>query len=139
MAMPSNLGSYEGLRDPAHLARWLTALTEGKNRLPRCVGTTKLGRKCKHIAMIGSDRCCFHLVGAERDRVDQIRIARYRRLSRLSDIGERGREKARTALAHIERRRLHRAWKLDPTIPGTTLVLNPHHEKQRSRPFAHAI
>lgn len=124
------LGLHLGCRDPGHLSRWQAALAAGKSRLPRCTGTTKLGRKCRHHVMVGSNRCHWHLHGVERDAFDQVRIVRLQRLSRLSDIGERGRQKARNALAHIERRRLHRAWKHDPTIPGVTLVLNPHQEKR---------
>jgi hypothetical protein len=39
----------------------------------------------------------------------------------------------RTTLAVIARRQLHRAWKLDPTLPGTTLVLPDHDEKRVRR------
>jgi hypothetical protein len=49
------------------------------------------------------------------------RIAGLQRVAASNIQGEVGAERARRALAAIERRRLNRAWKYDPSIPGSTL------------------
>ena len=42
--MASNLGEFEGLRDPHHVSRWQQALAQGRDRLPRCTGVTTFSR-----------------------------------------------------------------------------------------------
>jgi hypothetical protein len=72
--------------------------------------------------MRGADKCRHHLKGTQRDIVDRQRAITAGKLARSSNAVQRCR--AQRALAAIARRGLHRAWKLDPTLPGSTLVLS---------------
>lgn len=128
--MGYQLGRHLGCKDPAHLARWLAALTAGKNRLPRCTAVTRLGKPCRSHAMIGTDRCQWHLTGAARVKFNETRIARLERLARLSDIGLRGRSKARAGLRNIQRFKLMQIWKVDPSVPGEVFELDPEAEQR---------
>lgn len=74
-----------------------------------------------------SDRCRLHLDGSKRDAVDELRYPRLERRARAKGKPVQA-VLALKALAAIKRRRLHRAWLTDPTVPGTTLVLTPNDE-----------
>jgi hypothetical protein len=115
------LGIWLGSRDPAHLRRWRAALRAGYLAGPRCEGMTRLGERCQRLPLHGADKCCLHLRGAERDRVDQARLARQHRLALTGSAGER--QRALRQIANIERGMLYRAWRKDPTIEARTLIL----------------
>lgn len=82
--------------------------------------------------MRGADRCSFHLHGKDRDAVDAARLLRAQKtLSRTTNALLR--RKAMSTIASVTRRQTHRAWKVDPTIPGSTLTLPEHDEARVSR------
>src|SRR5687768_12269136 len=96
----------------------LRAQIEGRNKLPRCTALTRERRPCRHFALPGTTRCNHHLTGSARDRYDAARIPRLTAiLDRKTGVEA---ERASRALAAIRRRQLHRAWKSDPAIPGST-------------------
>jgi hypothetical protein len=117
--MPLLPAPYLGCTDKAHLQRWSKEQIEGRNRMPRCAALTRERRPCRHFALPGTPRCNHHLVGRERDRYDVARIPRLTAiLDRKASVEA---ERASRALAAIRRRQLHRAWKIDPTLPGSTI------------------
>jgi hypothetical protein len=127
----SYLGRGLGCRDADHLARWAAALAAGRAKL-RCSAVTKTtGEPCRAIPLKFSDsRCTVHCVGAERVRVDQLRLAWLQRLLRRKSIGEVLRANVQARIDKIERRRLRHVWKLDPSISGSTIRLMPaDHER----------
>lgn len=128
-ARRSYLGAALGSRDPSHLARWQAAVLAGRARAPRCTAIAKTGRRCRLPAMKFSDpcRCHRHLHGLARDLTDERRRPWLEALSRTASRPIMS-STARKALAAIERRRLHRVWLRDPTIPGSTLLLTPNDE-----------
>src|SRR4051794_8984697 len=114
--------------DPAHVRRWMAALNEGARKAPRCGAMTKLGVPCQKLRLIGGDRCRHHVHGKQRDELDARRELRLQRIAAggaSSCQGRRGEADARKALFVIRRRRLLRAWRKDPTIPGSTIELTP--------------
>ena len=120
------LGIWLGSRSPFHLNRWRAALRAGYLAGPRCEGMTRLGERCRRLPLYGANKCCLHLRGAERDRVDQARLARQHRLPLTGSAGERRR--ALRQIANIERGMLYRAWRKDPTIEASTLILTDSDE-----------
>jgi hypothetical protein len=120
------LGYHLGSRDPAHLRRWLTALMAGRMAAPTCDGITRTGSPCRRQRLHGSRFCSYHAKGAERDRVDQLRLARQHKRALSASASERGR--ALQQLGDIERRLLYRAWRKDPLIEASTLELSPDDE-----------
>lgn len=110
--------------DPDHQRRWLAAMREGIRRAPKCQAIRRNGLPCRMHALPGTTprRCLHHLRGVARDAYDLARIPKLLR-QRVSG-GAISRDKARQALAAIERRQLHRHWKEHPNTSGTTLVLS---------------
>ena len=108
----------------ARAPEWLKAMWEGTRRAPGCVaiaGTT--GRLCRQPRLPGSDKCRHHLRGKKRDAVDAARLARAVRKLQTTTNGV-FRRNAVNVIRNVERRRLHRAWKVDPRLPGSTLSLS---------------
>ncbi|WP_293810607.1 hypothetical protein [uncultured Bosea sp.] len=134
----SHLGSDFASRDPAHLARWQAAVLAGRARAPRCTAIAKSGERCQLPGMKFSDpcRCHRHLHGLARDLTDERRRPWLEALSRRASRPVMS-STARKALAAIERRRLHRAWLRDPTIPGSTLLLAPDDEARVAETLLH--
>ena len=98
------LGIWLGSRDPAHLRRWRAALAAGYLAGPRCEGMTRLGERCRRLPLYGASRCCCHLKGPERDKVDQVRLARLHKRALHGSAGERARTLRQ--VGNIERRLL---------------------------------
>lgn len=120
-----------GSRDPAHVLRWTSAMTTARTSRPdlRCTSISKTTRlPCTQPRMIGSDRCRHHLLGAARDAVDTRREARVRRAEHHGHHRLKP-HVVENALNAIARRRLRRAWVLDPNLPGSTLELTDHDER----------
>jgi hypothetical protein len=92
----------------------------------------KGGQPLPRPAVIPSHFCIHHTVGEERDRVDEVRLARACKAA-LSN-NEVDRERALKTIRNIQRRMLHRAWLRDPTVEGSTLELSPY-EQERMRFF----
>jgi hypothetical protein len=65
--------------------------------------------------------CSRHCRGRARDKIDAAREQRLRREAASENVIRRA--EAEAALAAIARRRQHRAWLLDPRLPGSTV---PH-------------
>lgn len=127
----SNIVDHMGMaRIKARASEWLRAMNEGRRRAPKCAaiaGTT--GRPCLQPRLTGSDKCRHHLRGKARDALDRVRLAAaVRKLKTTTNSIER--RDAETTIRNIERRQLHRAWKLDPTLPGSTLALSADDEKR---------
>ncbi len=112
----------------ARVPEWHAAMRAGHAAAPRCTATNRNGQPCQRERMRGAHKCAAHLKGAARDAIDLARLKRAR--AALSSSNTRKRSEAERAIQVIERRRLHRLWKLDPTLSGTTLEL-PAHDEQR--------
>jgi hypothetical protein len=65
--------------------------------------------------------CSRHCRGRARDKIDAARVERLLREAQSQNVIRR--TEAEAALAALARRRLHRAWLLDPRLPGSTV---PH-------------
>ena len=116
----------------AHAPKWLAAMSAGRANAPRCGAQTRAKTPCACPVMRGADRCHLHLHGKARDELDVKRAAAARKLlSRTTNT--RHRASAKSALANVTRRQLHRAWKKDPTLPGSTLTLPDRDEARVSR------
>jgi hypothetical protein len=126
MSVGDCLGYHLGSRDPAHLRRWLTALMKGRMAAPACDGTTRVGSHCRRQRLHGSRFCSYHTKGAERDRIDQLRLACQHRRALSACTADR--DRARRQIANIERRLLYRAWRKNPLIEASTLELSPDDE-----------
>ena len=126
------LGVWLGSRDPAHLSRWRAALKAGYLAGPRCEGTTRLGQRCQRLPLYGASRCCAHLKGPERDKVDQVRLTRLHKQTLHGSVGER--QRALRQIGNIERRLLRGRWRKDPTIPAATIILTAV-EERRAREY----
>lgn len=124
MSPGSHLGPYLGAPDPAHRRKWLEAQRAGRAAAPRCTAVLRSGLACRQFRMHGTALCRHHLKGVERDRVDNLRAQRLQHVATTGVEGPARAERARRALLSIEVRRLHRAWLLDPTVPGATLRVN---------------
>jgi hypothetical protein len=120
------LGAHLGSRDPEHVSRWLNAMWAGRRAAPKCEGDTKTGARCCGQRLYGSIRCIHHTRGAERDRVDMARLERQRRFAHSNCASERA--SALRQIRNIERRLLHRYWKINPEAEGSTLELSSSDE-----------
>jgi hypothetical protein len=100
------LGDAFASRDPAHIQRWLAAMAAGRARL-RCVAVSRSGERCRNHTLKFSDKCRNHCKGAERDRVDEKRLAWLER-NLHRNWGERQLANVRVRIGKIRRRRLHR-------------------------------
>lgn len=100
---------------------WLTMMAEAYAAAPRCGAKCKKGGTCQHVRMRGSDRCHTHLQGPQRDILDAQRAERAEKMARSTNVKLRAQGEA--TLRAIAKRKLHRAWQADPTIPGSTLTL----------------
>jgi hypothetical protein len=119
------LGASLGSRDPEHIARWAAALNAGLAKR-RCTALAKTtGQPCRKVALKFSSKCSIHCRGAERIEVDQLRPAWLRRKLRRRFFNLRERALLEAGVARIERRRLRWVWKTDPTLPGSTIALQP--------------
>ena len=84
------------------------------------------GRPCRVIPFeVLLTKCSIHCRGAERIEVDQLRLAWLRRLLRRSICNVANALPPEARVAKIERRRLRWVWKTDPTLPGSTIALQP--------------
>ena len=120
--------SYGMERIKARAPEWLAAMWAGRDAAPKCGVSTKSGGACSKTRMRGSDRCSLHLHAAQRDIVDVQRAKRAEKMARSTN--KQRREAGERALAVIARRKLHRAWKLDANLPGSTLVLGEGDEER---------
>ena len=118
----------------ANAPRWHAALRAGRAAAPRCEAVIRsTGKQCCVPAMresrkLGVHRCHFHCHGSLRDEVDNLREARaYRQAQSTNTIM---RMEGLATLASIGNRRLHRIWKIDPSVPGSTLLLGEHDERR---------
>lgn len=105
----------------ARVPEWHAAMRAGRDRAPKCGAKTRAGTPCARLPIPGTPHCYLHLHGKARDVADLKRkaIAEKRARSTNALLREEGLATLRT----VQRRQLHRAWKLDPTIPGSTLTL----------------
>jgi hypothetical protein len=120
----SHLGEHFASKDPEHLRRWAEALAAGRAKL-RCSAVARTtGKSCRAVPLKFADRCRCHLRGSKRAEVDALRLEwLQRRLPRTSNPALR--QTIVSAIAGIERRRLQRAWRIDPTVEGSTIALEP--------------
>jgi len=108
---------------------WLAIMTEAKRLGPKCTHILRsTGSRCGNTPLRGSDICWRHLKGAERDQLDIKRVLRAKKLQNSTNA--RHQKNAASVQRVAERRQLHRMWKVDATIPGSTLILDPQDEKQ---------
>ena len=115
----------------ARAPTWLGAMRKGYAAAPKCGAMTRARTPCELARLPGADRCHHHLRGTARDEVDVARLRRAQKLlSRTTNAHHLARAEA--TIAAIARRQLHRAWKLDPTLPGSTLAL-PDNDEARVR------
>jgi hypothetical protein len=127
------LGEYLGRRDAEHVSRWHAAMMAGSRRAPRCDGVTRTGAPCQGQRLYGSRFCIHHTRGVERDRVDEVRLARAcKAAARANNAIDRA--KAVKTIRNIQRRSLHRAWLNHPETEGSSLELSQH-EEERVRSF----
>lgn len=115
----------------ARAPAWLAAMRAGSAIAPRCGARTRAGSACQRNRLTGAEHCHLHLHGRARDAVDAARLLRAQKLlSRTTNAYHRAR--AAATIAAVTRRQLHRAWKNDPTLPGSTLAL-PDYDEARVR------
>jgi hypothetical protein len=116
-----------GRRSPFALERWRKAMADGYAKAPRCEHIRRNGLRCRRPAMRDARRlglpslCPSHCKGRTRDRIDTAREVRLLREAQSENAIRRS--EAEASLAAIARRRMHRAWLLDPRLPGNTV---PH-------------
>lgn len=111
---------------------WLDAMRKGYAAAPKCGAMTRAKTPCELARLPSADRCHHHLRGAARDEVDAARLLRAQKLlSRTTNA--RHIANANSTIAAVTRRQLHRAWKIDPTLPGSTLTLPDHDEARVSK------
>ena len=123
------LGEHLGRRDAEHVSRWLNAMWAGRRAALRCEGVTRAGAPCQGQRLYGSRFCIHHTRGEERDRVDQVRLARAcKAAARANNAVDRA--KAVKTIRNIQRRMLHRAWLNAPEIEGSTLELSPAEDER---------
>jgi hypothetical protein len=65
--------------------------------------------------------CSRHCRGGARDKIDAARVGRLLREAQSENVIRRS--EAEAALAAIARRQTHRAWRIEPRLPGSTV---PH-------------
>jgi hypothetical protein len=123
------LGGYLGTPDPLDRLRWFAAMNAGKLRR-QCSATAKTGARCRKTALKFADRCRHHCQGRERDLTDEKRLPWLRSMA-LRFPGKR--IQAERSIERILIRRLYRAWKLDPELPGATMRLGPGDEARVER------
>jgi hypothetical protein len=131
------LGAHLGSKDPEHVSRWLNAMWAGRRAAPKCEGVTKTGGRCCGQRLYGSVRCIHHTRGAERDRVDMARLERQRRFAHSNCASERA--SALRQIRNIERRLLHRYWKINPEAEGSTLELPSSDERLTPKPSSSRV
>lgn len=118
-------------RIKAGVPLWMEALARGKAAAPKCCAKTRAGTPCQRTRMRGGEHCYLHLHGSARDAIDLKRAVIAEKRARSTNT--RNREMGWAALRNIARRQLHRAWKKDPTIAGTTLTLDDRDEARVRR------
>ena len=120
----SHLGESFASKDPDHLRRWAEALAAGRAKL-RCSAISRTtGKPCRAVPLKFADCCRCHLRGSKRAEVDALRLQwLQRRLPRTSNAALK--QTIESAIAGIERRRLQRVWRIDPTVEGVTITLAP--------------
>jgi len=122
----SYLGPSLGCRDPDHIARWVAAMNAGKAKL-HCTAIAKTtGAPCRKVPLKFANKCSIHCRGAERIKIDQLRLVWLQRKlrRRFFNIRERGALEAQ--ISKIQRRALRWWWKIDPTLSGSTIALKSH-------------
>lgn len=117
-------------RVKARVPEWHAAMARGFAAAPKCGAMTRAKTPCQCPRLRGTDRCHLHLHGKARDVADAARLASAQHRARSGNTIRRA--EAEATIAAIARRQLHRAWKLDPTLPGSTLVL-PYTDEGRAR------
>jgi hypothetical protein len=118
-------------RIKAGVPLWMEALARGRAAAPKCGAKTQAGTPCQRLPMPGTPHCYLHLHGPARDAADARRAVAAEKLARSTNTILR--EQALATLRNIARRQLHRAWKKDPTLPGSTLALDDHDEARVRR------
>ena len=73
-----------------------------------------------------ADKCSIHCRGAERIEVDQLRLVWLQRKLRRRFFNVRERAALEAQVSKIKRRALRWWWKIDPTLPGSTIALESH-------------
>lgn len=122
-----NLGHFLGFREPEHIKKFYTAGIAARRLLPSCEATTRAGARCKLLPIRGSNCCLWHTRGkvAVHSNTLLLEAARER-------IQKGGAQlmvyRAHKTIARIQRDELHRQWKIDPRIPGSTLELDAETE-----------
>jgi hypothetical protein len=122
----ARLPSLEELRSPWAIERWRKAMSAGYAKAPRCEHVRRNGQQCRCPAMRDARRlglpslCSSHCRGRARDKIDTARVPGLLREAQSENVIRRA--EAEAALAAIARRRLHRAWLLDPRLPGSTVA-----------------
>jgi hypothetical protein len=128
------LGNHLGCKDPSHVNRWLRAMWKGRDAIPRCEALNKRGEPCGYHRMKGSRYCHCHLKGPARTAIDAKRVPHLLHAARSLHKGEYGRSHAIAALARIERREQHLAWKANPLLQlPPTICLSPIDERRVRR------
>jgi hypothetical protein len=117
-------------RIKAGASAWLETMRRGAAAAPKCGAKTRAGTPCQRLPIPGTPHCYLHLRGAARDAADQMRKTTAEKMVRSTNTIMR--EKGLATLRGIARRQLHKAWKLDPTLPGSTLTL-PDRDEARVR------
>jgi hypothetical protein len=123
----ARLPSLAELRSPPAIDRWRRAMADGYAKAPRCEHIRRNGVRCKRPSMRDArwlglrSLCSSHCKGCARDKIDAAREEQRRREAQSENFIRRS--EAEASLAAIARRKLHRAWLLDPRLPGCTV---PH-------------
>lgn len=114
----------------ARVPEWHAALRRGFAAAPRCGAKTRARTLCQRLPIPGTPHCYLHLHGKARDVADLKRKAIAEKKAGSTNV--KLREEGLATLRTVQRRQTHRAWKIDPTVPGSTLTL-PDHDEARVR------
>ncbi len=122
----SYLGPSLGCRDPDHIARWVAAMNAGKAKLHCKAIAMTTDAPCRKVPLKFADKCGIHCRGAERIKVDQLRLVWLQRKLRRRFFNVRERAALEAQVSKIKRRALRWWWKIDPTLSGSTIALEGH-------------
>ncbi len=129
------LGHHLGSRDPQHISRWAQALTAGRRAAPKCEGDTASGAPCQSCRCEGARHCRHHL---HQGRAEDRERAEKRLEKRHADVLKFGGtaiqvHRAHAGLRRLARLRLHRRWKHDPRVEGSTIAFADEADQVRVR------
>lgn len=121
-----------GSREPEHISRWHNALRAGFRAMPRCEGVTKNGARCQAAPTKGFYLCRWHLRGTPHQARAELELER--RYNHIIALGAPRQtvERAKSRLAALGRKRLHRSWKSDPMIAAATIVFEREEDRLRA-------